>query len=152
MTNDTISDVITRLRNASILGVHTTLLPQTKTSQQVLRILKQEGFILDYQLVTISESKNLSRFQFQSLASSNNLFQNTQHFNVTFQPPSFSKPILTNLKRISRPGRRIYARRGEVPRVFGGLGIIILSTSRGLLTDKQAQQQGVGGEVVCSVW
>nr|AYC64223.1 ribosomal protein S8 [Pseudobryopsis hainanensis] len=145
MTNDTISDVITRLRNASMLGVQTTTLPKTKSSQQILQILKQEGFIHDYKPLSVGSTKTLTGYQRSQP-------RPQPQFHVTFQPPRSSKPILTNLKRISRPGRRVYARQGEIPRVFGGLGIIILSTSCGMLTDKQAYQKGVGGEVVCSVW
>ena len=150
MTNDTISDIITRLRNANMLGAQTTTIPATKTSKQILRILKQEGFILDYK-PTIIAPKDANQRDINAGGQSSPQITFPE-FKVMFKSTALSKPILTNLKRISRPGRRIYARRGEIPHVFGGLGVIILSTSRGLLTDKQAQQQGVGGEIVCSVW
>ena len=129
MSNDTLGDVLTQIRNANLIRNSSTLIPNTKLSYQISKILKEEGFIQSFNVLS---SKHL-----------------ILHLKYKGRQ---RKPILTNLRRISKPGRRIYTNYKEVPSILGGLGIIILSTSKGLLTDRDARFYRVGGEVLCSIW
>lgn len=128
---DPIADLLTRIRNANIAYHETLDIPASKMKQSLLQVLKDEGFIRDFQYIEDSK-QGILRLQMKYGAS--------------------KERVISGLKRISRPGLRVYARRDEIPRVLGGLGIAVLSTSRGLMTDKQARQAGIGGEVVCYVW
>lgn len=128
---DPIADLLTRIRNANIAFHETLDVPASKMKLSLVEILKAEGYIRDY--VYIADSK-----------------QGVIRLQLKYGPNK--ERVVTGLKRISRPGLRVYARKDEVPRVLGGLGIAVLSTSRGLMTDKQARQAGVGGEVICYVW
>lgn len=130
--NDTISDMLTRIRNATLARHQTTHVPATRMTHNIARVLKQEGFIADYeetgegvkrQLVIALKYKGKNR-----------------------------QPIITALKRVSKPGLRVYSNSKELPRVLGGIGIAIVSTSSGVMTDREARRQGVGGEVLCYVW
>ena len=129
MSNDILSDVLTQIRNANLTKTSNTLIPNTKLSRQILKILTQEGFVKSF---TILSSQHLILYL---------KYKGRQR-----------QPILTNLRRISKPGRRIYTNYKEVPTVLGGLGIVILSTSKGILTDREARYYRVGGEVLCSIW
>lgn len=128
---DPIADLLTRIRNANIAYHETLDIPASKMKQSVLQVLKDEGFIRDFEYIEDGK-QGVLRLQMKYGAN--------------------KERVISGLKRISRPGLRVYARRDEIPRVLGGLGIAILSTSRGLMTDKQARQAGIGGEVVCYVW
>lgn len=128
---DPIADLLTRIRNANIAYHETLDVPASKMKLSLVEILKAEGYIRDY--VYIADNK-----------------QGVVRLQLKYGPNK--ERVVTGLKRISRPGLRVYARKDEVPRVLGGLGIAVLSTSRGLMTDKQARQAGVGGEVICYVW
>ncbi len=128
---DPIADLLTRIRNANIAYHETLDVPASKMKLSLVEILKAEGYIRDY--VYIADDK-----------------QGIIRLQLKYGPNK--ERVITGLKRISRPGLRVYARKDEVPRVLGGLGIAVLSTSRGLMTDKQARQAGVGGEVICYVW
>lgn len=128
---DPIADLLTRIRNANIAFHETLDVPASKMKLSLVEILKAEGYIRDY--VYIADNK-----------------QGIIRLQLKYGPNK--ERVFTGLKRISRPGLRVYARKDEVPRVLGGLGIAVLSTSRGLMTDKQARQAGVGGEVICYVW
>ena len=128
---DPIADLLTRIRNANIAYHETLVIPASKMKQSVLQVLKDEGFIRDFEYIEDGK-QGVLRLQMKYGAG--------------------KERVISGLKRISRPGLRVYARRDEIPRVLGGLGIAILSTSRGLMTDKQARQAGIGGEVVCYVW
>ncbi len=128
---DPIADLLTRIRNANIAYHETLDIPASKMKQSVLQVLKDEGFIRDFEYIEDGK-QGVLRLQMKYGAG--------------------KERVISGLKRISRPGLRVYARRDEIPRVLGGLGIAILSTSRGLMTDKQARQAGIGGEVVCYVW
>lgn len=130
--NDTIADMLTRIRNANLARHQTTEVPATKMTRSIAKVLKNEGFIgeceevgegIQRQLVISLKYKGKNR-----------------------------KPIITNLKRVSRPGLRVYSNRKELPRVLGGIGIAIISTSSGIMTDREARRTGVGGEVLCYVW
>lgn len=132
MINDIISDTLTRIRNANLAKHQIVQIPATKMTRNIVKVLKEEGFI--YQFEEIIE--NLRNFIIISLKYKG---KNKQ-------------PIITELKRISKPGLRVYANHKELPKVLGGIGIAIISTSQGLMTDKHARKYGLGGEVICYIW
>lgn len=129
MSNDTVGDFLTQIRNANLTRNFSTITLNTKTNYQISKILKEEGFIDSF---TSFSSKKLILYL---------KYKGRQR-----------KPILTNLKRISKPGRRIYTNYKEIPSILGGLGIVILSTSKGIRTDRDARLNHVGGEILCSIW
>ena len=129
MSNDTVGDFLTQIRNANLTRNFSTITLNTKTNYQISKILKKEGFIDSF---TSFSSKKLILYL---------KYKGRQR-----------KPILTNLKRISKPGRRIYTNYKEIPSILGGLGIVILSTSKGILTDRDARLNHIGGEILCSIW
>jgi small subunit ribosomal protein S8 len=131
MTSDTIADMLTRIRNANAANHRTCVVPVSKMKVEIARLLKEEGFIDDYALGEPGIGQVLT---------------------VTLKPRTQRGRALSGLRRISRPGLRVYARKTEVPRVLGGLGVAIISTSRGLMTGHAAQRAGLGGEVVAYVW
>ncbi|MGF1494092.1 MAG: 30S ribosomal protein S8 [Microcoleaceae cyanobacterium] len=131
-TNDTISDMLTRIRNSCLARHHTTQVPATRMTRSIAQVLKQEGFIAD-----VAESGEGIR---------TNLVLSLKYH------PKTRRPTIRMLKRISRPGLRVYKNRKELPRVLGGIGIAIISTSKGVMTDREARRQGVGGEVLCYIW
>ena len=132
MVNDTISDMLTRLRNANLAKHQVVEVPSTKMTRNIAGILLEEGFIQSFEEVG-------ENFNAQLLLSLKYKGKNRQ-------------PVITALRRISKPGLRVYANRKELPRVLGGLGIAVMSTSQGVMTDSKARHQGLGGEVVCYVW
>ncbi len=132
MVNDTISDMLTRLRNANLAKHQIVEVPSTKMTRNIASILLEEGFIQSFE--EIGES-----FNAQLLLSLKYKGKNRQ-------------PVITALRRVSKPGLRVYANRKELPRVLGGLGIAVMSTSQGVMTDSKARHQGLGGEVLCYVW
>ena len=132
MVNDTISDMLTRLRNANLAKHQIVEVPATKMTRNIASILLEEGFIQNFE--EIGETFNTQ------------LLVSLKYKGKTRQP------IITALKRVSKPGLRVYANRKELPRVLGGLGIAVISTSQGVMTDNKARHQGLGGEVLCSVW
>jgi small subunit ribosomal protein S8 len=127
---DPVSDLLTRIRNASGARHETVEIPSSKLKMEIARILKEEGYISSYSLVQ-DNKQGVIRIQLRYAAGKN--------------------PVITSLNRVSRPGCRVYADKGEIPSVLGGLGICILSTSQGVLTGKQARDKGLGGEVLCAV-
>ena len=130
MLNDTISDMLTRIRNANQMKYASVAVLNTKMTREIARILKEEGYINDYS--NNEESKMLDL----SLKYGENK----------------KERVITGLKRISKPGLRVYAKHDELPRVLNGLGIAIVSTSKGIMTDKQARNAGLGGEVLAYIW
>jgi small subunit ribosomal protein S8 len=130
--NDTISDMLTRIRNATMVRHQTTEVPATRMTRNIARVLKDEGFIIDFE----EAGEGVKRHLVLSLKYKG---KNRQ-------------PIITALKRVSKPGLRVYSNRKELPRVLGGIGIAIISTSSGIMTDREARRQGLGGEVLCYVW
>ncbi len=132
MVNDTISDMLTRLRNANLAKHQIVEVPSTKMTRNIAGILLEEGFIQSFE--EVGES-----FNSQLLLS---LKYKGKH----------REPVITALRRVSKPGLRVYANRKELPRVLGGLGIAVISTSQGVMTDNKARHQGLGGEVLCYVW
>lgn len=126
---DPISDMLTSIRNAQMMGIHTTRFPHSKLKCEVLRVLKEEGYITEYAIVTEENKKSI---------------------NVTLKYYQGS-PVIEKIKRISRPALRRYSGYDDLPLVRGGLGIAIVSTPNGVMTDKAARAKKVGGEVMCTV-
>lgn len=136
MINDSISDMLTRIRNASIIKKSVVMIPLTTMNQHIAQILEKEGFIQTFQIS--DDSKNLIlRLKYRSKQTSQG---------------KVKESCITNLKRISKPGLRIYVNHKEIPRILGGAGIVILSTPQGVMTDREARSLNIGGEVLCSVW
>ena len=131
MLTDPIADMLTRIRNANKALHDRAEMPNSRIKEQIARLLKEEGYIRDFH-VERGESFD--------------------HLVVLLKYGRSRERVITNLKRISKPGRRIYARKDRMPRVLGGMGIAILSTSSGVMTSRSAEQQGIGGEVLCFVW
>jgi small subunit ribosomal protein S8 len=131
MLTDPVSDMLTRIRNANRALHETTTMPSSRMKSEIARVLKDEGYIKDYRIER-GES-------FDTLV-------------VELKYGRSRERVITDLRRISKPGRRVYARKDRLPRVLGGMGTAIMSTSNGLVTSRTAQELGVGGEVVCFVW
>jgi small subunit ribosomal protein S8 len=131
MLTDPIADMLTRIRNANRARHERAEMPTSRLKEEIARILKEEGYISDFR-VQKGES-------FDTLVIELKFGRNRER-------------IITDLKRISKPGRRVYAGRDRLPKVLGGMGTAILSTSQGLVTSKTAAERGVGGEVICHVW
>ena len=132
MVNDTIADALTRIRNAILAKHQIVQLPSTKTTRLIIKVLKEEGFIQDFHYIK-------------------DHFKSFLVIYLKYKGKNKSS-IITSLKRISKPGLRVYVNNKELPKVLGGIGIAIISTSKGIMTDKQARYSGLGGEVLCYVW
>ncbi|EAX47589.1 ribosomal protein S8 [Thermosinus carboxydivorans Nor1] len=128
---DPIADMLTRIRNASSVYHDKVDIPASKIKEAIARILKEEGFIKDYEVIDDGKQGILR---------------------VSLKYGANREKVITGIKRISKPGLRVYAKKDQLPRVLGGLGIAIISTSKGIMTDKQARHQGLGGEVIAYVW
>lgn len=128
---DPIADMLTRIRNANSVYHDKVEIPGSKIKQAVADILKGEGFIKDYEVIK-DDKQGVLR--------------------ISLKYGSNREKVISGIKRISKPGLRVYAKKDQVPRVLGGLGIAIISTSRGIMTDKQARKEGLGGEVMAYVW
>ena len=128
---DPIADMLTRIRNANVVKHETVDVPASNMKKELARILLEEGFIRGYDVIEDGK-QGIIRIQLK--------YGHT------------GERVISGLKRISKPGMRVYADKHEVPRVLNGLGISIISTSKGILTDKQARKENVGGEVICYVW
>lgn len=128
---DPVADMLTRVRNAYRASHKKVDIPSSRIKVEIAKILQQEGYILSYDVQKVTEKPNL---------------------NIALRYDNNNRNIISGIKRISKPGRRVYAKKDQLPRVLGGLGIAILSTSRGLMTDKRAGKENIGGEVLCYVW
>ncbi len=128
---DPVADMLTRIRNANVVKHETVDVPASNMKKELARILLEEGFIRGYDVIEDGK-QGIIRIQLK--------------YGQT------GERVISGLKRISKPGMRVYADKHEVPRVLNGLGISIISTSKGILTDKQARKENVGGEVICYVW
>lgn len=136
MHSDPIADMLTRIRNALMAGHATVSLPSSKLKLAIAQILKEEGFIEDYQVLT-AEGK----------------VQPSLRLVLKYVGQRREKrPVISGLERVSKPGRRIYTRKSDIPWVLSGMGIAILSTPRGVMTGAKARKLGVGGEILCKVW
>ena len=131
MLTDPVADMLARIRNANKALHESTEMPTSRLKEGIARILKEEGYIRDYHVEKGESFDNLV---------------------VELKYGRNRERVISGLKRVSKPGRRIYARKDRLPRVLGGMGVAILSTSSGVMTSRTAEQQGVGGEVICFVW
>ena len=129
--SDPLADMLTRIRNANRVYKNSVNIPSSRLKMGLARLLKQEGYIRDYKVIK-DEKQGVLKVYLKYM-------------------PDRTRAI-TGLKRISKPGLRIYVKRDEIPRVLGGLGTAVLSTSKGVLTDKQSKKENVGGEVLCHIW
>ena len=134
MISDPIGDMLTRVRNALLAGKATVEMPSSKLKVEIARILKQEGFIEDF---TVGEEKPAPIMSIT-----------LKYYGARRE----RKPVITHLERVSKPGRRIYKGRRDLPRVMSGIGIAIVTTPKGVMTAQEARRQHVGGEVLCYVW
>jgi len=128
--SDPIADMLTRIRNGQRINMETVVMPSSKTKIAIAKVLRDEGYITDYRVGDVDGNKK-------------DLTVDLKYFE--------GKPVIDVLKRVSRPGLRIYKKKDELPKVLGGLGIAIVSTSSGLMTDRAARDRGFGGEVLCFV-
>jgi len=134
MITDPIADMLTRIRNALLAGLPETQVPKSKIKIEIARILKDEGYIQDYS-VGEEEPVSMITIKLKYYGSRRN-----------------RRPVITNIQRISKPGRRVYRASRDLPHVMSGIGIAIVTTPKGVMTDQQARRQRVGGEVLCYVW
>ena len=131
MLTDPIADLLTRIRNANILSKDRVEIPSSSLKEAIAAVLEREGFIRRYRVITRGKRKALQ---------------------IYLKRTSEGETVIAHLERISKPGRRMYVKKNEIPRVLNGMGICILSTPRGLLSGEEASRVGVGGEVLCYVW
>ena len=132
MVNDTIADMLTRIRNANLAKHQIVQVPATKMTRNIVQVLKEEGYIEYFEEI-------------------NEILQTFLLISLKYKGKK-RESVITALKRISKPGLRVYANHKEIPKVLGGLGLAIISTSRGVMTDRQARHNGLGGEVLCYIW
>lgn len=132
-TTDPIADMLTRIRNASLARHPQVAMPTSKMREAIAKILKEEGFIQDYEILPGKVSATLL-------------------IHLKYTRDRHPRPVISGLRRISKPGRRIYHQKQDIPWVRSGLGISIISTSKGVMTGTQARRQGVGGELLCYIW
>jgi small subunit ribosomal protein S8 len=144
MQTDPIADMLTRIRNANKALHEHAEMPNSRLKGDIARLLKEEGYIRDYRIVTAEEHNEAEADKKKHRA------YDTLVIDLKYSRSR--ERVITDLKRVSKPGRRVYARKDRLPRVLGGMGTAILSTSNGLITSRAAEEQGVGGEVVCFVW
>lgn len=130
---DPIADLLTRIRNGNSANHDWVEAPASKVNLEIVKILQSEGFIKGYEMVKDAKFP-------------------TVKIHIKYGPGQKREKVITNLKRISKPGLRVYTKRTDVPRVLRGLGMAVISTSRGIMTDREARRQGIGGEVLCYVW
>jgi len=128
--SDPIADMLTQIRNAIMVRHDSVIVPASKMKMAIAKILKDEGFISDFELVKGKTSRSIK---------------------IQLRYMEKNRPALATLERVSKPGLRVYVNRGEIPRLAGGLGIAILSTSKGVMSGHQARRQGIGGELICYV-
>jgi len=131
MNTDPIADMLTRIRNAGMADHASVEMPSSKLKVELAKVLKAEGYIAEFSVKDVDKFKILS---------------------VILKYKNDGKPIISKLKRASKPGLRLYMKSKNIPKILGGLGIAIVSTSKGLLTDRKARKENVGGEVLCYVW
>ncbi len=133
MNTDPIADMLTRIRNANMVSLSEVEIPSSKLKVELAKLLKSEGYVENY-VVNEKEGSNFKTLK------------------ITLKYDEKSRPVISNLKRVSRPGLRSYCKAKNMPQVLGGMGIAIVSTSKGLLTDRKARKENVGGEILCYVW
>lgn len=130
--SDPIGDMLTRIRNGLMARHESIMVPASKTKVAIAEILKQEGFIRDFSILSGPTPQQIVRMQMAYKVG--------------------NSPVINGLRRVSKPGLRVYVQRGEIPRIFGGLGIAVVSTSNGVMTGRDAWRKGIGGELLAYVW
>jgi len=135
---DPIADMLTRIRNANRAMHDSASMPTSHIKEEIARILKDEGYIRDFRIVETRDKKD-QPLPYRTLV-------------IQLKFAKDRRRVITDLKRVSKPGRRVYAQKDRLPRVLGGLGTAIMSTSSGVITNRQAAERGVGGEVIAFVW
>jgi small subunit ribosomal protein S8 len=136
MVNDPIADMLTRIRNALTIGQSVVAMPSSSIKSEIARILKEEGYIESFEVVAEEQS-----------------IQHTLRLRLKYMGERRQRhSVITGLVRVSRPGRRVYTHKQDIPWVLSGMGIAILSTPKGVMTGQRARQLGVGGEILCKVW
>jgi len=128
---DPIADMLTRIRNANTVGHPTVDVPASKIKKSIAGILLEEGYIDNFEVIDDGKQGNIK---------------------ITMKYGAHKERVISGIKRISKPGLKVYAKADEVPKVLGGLGVAIISTSKGVISDKEARKLGIGGEVICYVW
>jgi len=131
MMTDPIADMLTRIRNSVLIKAEKVDIPASRLKVEIAKIMKEEGFIKSYKVIK-DKKQGILR--------------------ITLKYTQDNRPIVEGLKRISKPGRRVYVGKDEVPSVIGGMGIAVVTTPKGILTDKVCRREGVGGEVLCYIW
>ena len=131
MHSDPIADMLTRIRNGMTARHHKVEIPGSKVKIELARILKEEGYVANYRVATDNHKKTLKVY-------------------LKYRPDN--RPVITSLTRVSKPGRRVYVDAQRIPRVIGGMGVSVLTTSKGVMTGRQAKGLGIGGEVLCTVY
>lgn len=131
MNTDPIADMLTRIRNANMVSHPSVEIPASKLKVELAKLLKEEGFITDYTVKEVGKFKVLE---------------------IELKYDEKNKPVITSLKRVSKPGLRTYCKAKNLPQVLGGMGVAIVSTSKGLLTDRKARKENLGGEVLCYIY
>ncbi|HMK55923.1 MAG TPA: 30S ribosomal protein S8 [Dissulfurispiraceae bacterium] len=131
MMTDPIADMLTRIRNSVLIKAEKVDIPASRLKVEIAKIMKEEGFIKSYKIIK-DKKQGILR--------------------ITLKYSQDNRPIVEGLKRISKPGRRVYVGKDEVPSVVGGMGVAVVTTPKGILTDKACRREGVGGEVLCYIW
>ena len=131
MNTDPIADMLTRIRNANIVSHEKVEVPSSKLKIELAKLLKEEGFIAEYSVKEVGKFKVLE---------------------ITLKYDEKHKPVISKLQRVSRPGLRTYCKAQNLPKILGGMGVAIVSTSKGLLTDRKARKENVGGEILCYIY
>lgn len=131
MNTDPIADMLTRIRNANMVSHETVEVPTSKLKVELAKLLKSEGFIADYK---VDDSAKFSKIL------------------ITLKYDEKQKPVITNLQRVSTPGLKTYSKSKNLPKVLGGMGVAVISTSKGLMSDRKARKENLGGEILCYVW
>ena len=145
---DPIADMLTRIRNGAATGKKDVILPMSKMKYEVAKILEKENWIQKVEIIDPSDSILLDKKNKKK----NEKIGNFQRLRVVLKYKKSGKPVISHLKRVSKPGLKIYVKKTELPRVLNDLGIAIISTPNGLMTNKEAKKKGIGGEVVCEVY
>ncbi len=128
---DPIADMLARIRNACLVRHRVVEIPASKLKLAIAKILKEEGYIEDYRFVSEGPQGKIE---------------------LVLKYDENKRPVIAGLKKISKPGRRIYVKKEEIPEVIGGYGVAIISTSQGIMTDREARKRGIGGELICQIW
>ncbi len=131
LVSDPVADMLNRIRNSLMMHHDTVIVPASRVKLAIAKVLKEEGFISDFQIVKGKIDREIK---------------------ISLRYQDKNRPVITGLERVSKPGLRVYVQQNEIPRVYGGLGVAIVSTPKGVMTGTAAYRQGTGGELLCYVW